>query len=56
MTGVVAPAQVAVELRSVHRQAAAHIGNRRVVAAQQAQIGHKFIVHGRDSGLLGGGG
>ena len=56
MAGVVASAEVAVELRPVDGQAKAHVGNRGVVAAQQAQIGHKFIMHGRDSRLLGGGG
>ncbi len=56
MAGIVTSAEIAVELCPVDGQATAHVGNRRVVAAQQAQIGHKFIVHGRDSELLGGGG
>ena len=50
MAGVVASAEVAVELRPVDGQATAHVGNNGGgVTAQQAQIGHKFIVHRRDS-------
>ncbi|MCY1371250.1 hypothetical protein D9M69_583850 [compost metagenome] len=44
--GAETPAEVAVELGAVDLQAPAHVGDRRVVAAQQPQVAGEVFVHG----------